>query len=141
MSGACDTFLERLVPIQRRITLGSASGGGLGGGLPSLQAIHSKILAEHPKSADGSKIGVDGPNRSQYIYSSKPKEAAKKLFEKFAQGRKALTLKNGAGYVVHFANGDRVNYRPTSSSDGSPVIDVHIGSQGKLYKIHFLETK
>ena len=113
----------------------------MGGGLPNLQAVHNNILAKYPKSADGSKIGVDGPNRSQYIFSSTPQTAAKQLFEKFAQGRKTTPLKNGSGYVVHFANGDRVNYRPSSSSDVSPVIDVHMGSQGKLYKIHFLETK
>ncbi len=121
--------------------MGSATGGGAGSSLPSLQAVHAKLLAQLPKSSDGSKIGKDGPNRTQYIYSNKPRDAAEELFKKFAQGRKPIPMKNGKGFVVKFANGDRVNYRPTSSSDGSPAVDVHIASQGKLYKIHFLEDK
>jgi len=121
--------------------LGSASGGGVGSALPSLQSVHTKLLAQLPKSGDGSKIGKDGPNRTQYLFSDKPRDTAEQLFNKFAQGRKPLPLKNGKGFVVKFSNGDRVNYRPKSSSDGSPVIDVHIASQGNLYKIHFLEDK
>jgi hypothetical protein len=121
--------------------LGSATGGGAGGALPSLQDVHAALLSQLPKSSDGSKIGKDGPNRTQYLFSEKPRDAAEQLFKKFAQGRKAVPMKNGKGFVVKFANGDRVNFRPTSSSDGSPAIDVHISSQGKLYKIHFLENK
>ena len=121
--------------------MGSATGGGAAASLPSLQKIHGKLLAQLPKSSDGSKIGKDGPNRTQYLYSDRPREAAEQLFNKFAQGRKPLPLKSGNGFVVKFANGDRVNYRPTSSSDGSPAIDIHMASEGKLYKIHFLEDK
>lgn len=121
--------------------MGSGTGGRVGGSLPSLPGIHEKLLAQLPKSNDGKKIGRDGPNRTQYLYSSNPREYAEKIFRQFAQGRKPIPLKNGLGFVVQFANGDRVNYRPKSSSDGSPVLDIHIASLGKLYKIHFIESK
>ncbi len=73
--------------------MGSATGGGAAAILPSLQKIHGKLLAQLPNSSDGSKIGKDGPNRTQYLYSDKPREAAEQLFSKFAQGRKPLPLK------------------------------------------------
>jgi len=142
MSVACLSILHKgTFPHRERLNLGSATGGGSGGTLPSLQDVHSTLLAQFPKSSDGSKIGKDGPNRTQYLYSDKPRDAAELLFKKFAQGRKPIPMKNGKGFVIKFANGDRVNFRPTSSSDGSPAIDVHISSQGNLYKIHFLENK
>lgn len=41
------------------------------------------------------------------------------------------------GYVRELADGSHVTLRATSSSDGSPAVDLNISSEGHIRKIHF----
>ena len=121
--------------------MGGGQGGGLGGGLEDLNEIHAKLLKQYQTSADGKRIGVSSKNRTQHILSVNPEKAAQEMFKKFAGKSEIKKLNTGKGYYVLFKGKSRVNYRPKSSSDGSPSIDIHFADTHTTYKIHFLPNK
>jgi len=121
--------------------MGGGQGGDLVSGPANLNEVHSKILKEYETSADGKRIGVDSKNRTQYVYSANPEKEAKAMFNKFAQTSQVKKLSNGKGFFVLFKGKSRVNFRPKSSSDGSPSIDIHFADTKTTYKIHFLPNK
>ena len=65
------------------------------------------------------------------------KKAAKKFFKEMTKGYKMSRKIGNGGTVRTMPDGGSVTYRPTSSSDGSPVVEFHNGSYFKEQKIHF----
>ena len=66
--------------------------------------------------------------------------------DKIGYGGIEKPLKGGKGYTTKMEDGTILTYRPISSSDGSPAVEINIkgsDSHGKLksQKIHFTEAK
>ena len=63
------------------------------------------------------------------------KESAKKFFNKLSKGYiSEETISKGKG----MPNGDTLTYRPVSSSDGSPAVEINSKPFG-YQKIHFIK--
>jgi len=66
---------------------------------------------------------------------------AKKFYRKLSTGGQQSPLTNGRGTKADFDDGSRVVFRPVSSSDGSPAVDITVvGRHGDQYKIDFQKT-
>lgn len=72
--------------------------------------------------------------------SSDPVTAGNEFFDKLSFGGKVKDLKNGKGKMSTFPDTSTVVFRPVSSSDGSPAMDIVVkGPSGLDYKIHFVK--
>ena len=47
-------------------------------------------------------------------------------------------MNNDSALYCFLDDGVRINFRPYSSSPGSPAVDIHIYSVDKIQKIHFV---
>lgn len=85
-------------------------------------------------------------NYVRIIESENPLSTAKDFYDKIGYGGIEKPLKGGKGYTTKMEDGTILTYRPISSSDGSPAVEINIkgsDSHGKLksQKIHFTEAK
>lgn len=119
-------------------------GGGTGGGYsttPSnLSSNIQDLAAKYPLNSEG-KFGKPGQgNNVQQVASSNPIATGNNFFDKLSTGGKVKDLKNGKGKMATFPDASTVVFRPVSSSDGSPALDIVIkGPSGLDYKIHFVK--
>ncbi len=77
------------------------------------------------------------------IYSDNPIRDAKLLYQTLGRGGETRQMENGAGVMRWFSNDILVKYRPTKSSDGTPVIEIVVESTGSrlapFQKIQFMK--
>lgn len=66
------------------------------------------------------------------------RKQAMDFFEKISNGAKIGTMNNESALYCHLNDGVRINFRPYSSSPGSPAVDIHIVQVDKIQKIHFV---
>lgn len=72
--------------------------------------------------------------------SSDPVTTGNEFFDKLSFGGKVKDLKNGKGKMSTFPDTSTVVFRPVSSSDGSPAMDIVVqGLSGLDYKIPFVK--
>ncbi|TCS75532.1 hypothetical protein [Effusibacillus lacus] len=64
--------------------------------------------------------------------------AAQDLMKELTQGATKIEQK-GNVTIAHMPDGQRVVYRPISSSDGTPVVEIHGKGAIKEQKIHFVD--
>lgn len=84
-----------------------------------------------------------GRNFTRNIISDNPQETAKDFFDKAAYGGIAKDMGNGKGKLAKMKDGTIVSMRETSSSDGSPAVEINIKESSnhgdlKAQKIHFV---
>lgn len=117
--------------------MGHASGGGYSS--PSTLAQNlSKLSKTYPSDKQG-RLGAKGRNKARLISTHNPSKTAESIYSSLKYGGKESRLPNGKGKLAIFPDGSRVIYRPVSSSDGSPVVEISIsGPNGSSYKIHFI---
>ena len=85
-------------------------------------------------------------NYARIIESSNPLKTSRDFYNKIAYGGEETPLSNGKGTRTSTEDGTIITYRSTSSSDGSPAIDINIEKSTntgglKKQKIHFVEVK
>jgi len=123
--------------------MGAGHGGGYSESPSSGAAFRENIkdlAKKFPLDHDG-RFGKPGRGRAQVVVSGDPAATAKEFYKKLGAGGREQILPNGKGGITWFDDGSRVVYRPVSSSDGSPAVDITItGSDGDQYKIHFQPT-
>lgn len=83
-------------------------------------------------------------NKVRIISSDDPLKTAIDFYDKLCYGGLKEELPSGKGWKVSMADGSIITFRPKSSSDGSPAIDINLKDsnyKGKLksQKIHFTE--
>ena len=107
--------------------------------LPSLQSKYNYN--------DG-YFGVPGHGRDyvRNFISENPEATAKEFYDTAAHGGIEHQMSNGKGMVTKMQDGTIVSYRETSSSDGSPVVEINIRESDdfgnlKYQKIHFVKGK
>lgn len=82
--------------------------------------------------------------RTRHIESKNPIATAKDFYDKLTYGGIENNLDNGKGKKTKMKDGTIVSYRPISSSDGSPVVEINIrksydSGDLKQQKIHFIK--
>ena len=79
-----------------------------------------------------------------HIYSNNIESTAKDFYDKITYGGIETNLPNGKGKKTDMSDGTIITWRNTSSSDGTPAVDINIkyskNSGGvKHQKIHFVK--
>jgi hypothetical protein len=119
-------------------------GGGTGGGYSTppggLSSNVKSLAAKYPLDSEG-KFGQPGRGKgTRQVLVKDPRSTGQEFFEKLSSGAKVKDLKNGKGKIGTFPDGSTVVYRPVSTSDGSPAMDLVIKGPSSLdYKIHFVK--
>ena len=92
--------------------------------------------------------GQSGSRTIRNIVSKDPAATAKDFYDKIAHGgiERPLFKKDGSsnGWETKMADGSIINWRPTSSSDKSPAVDIFVSTKNKnglivTQKIHFIK--
>lgn len=107
-------------------------------------------LTEHYSLSNGyfGSKGNSNDNSIRHISSEDPSATAQSFYDSIAHGgyERYIYDKNGnvKGAVTKLSDGTMITWRETSSSDGSPAIDINIdgsnSSSGiKTQKIHFVK--
>ena len=121
-------------------------GGGAGpsaGASRDLSGNIRRLAQEFPVSSAGyfGTPGLSGSNRIRNIVSSDPDNTASRFFSIAGRGGSVTTHKKGNVTVASFGGRFRVVYRGSSTSDGSPVVEIYSrnlpGKHPAYQKIHF----
>lgn len=106
------------------------------------EATYSRNVVDtafHYEINDNGLFGKRGEGRYvRIIESEDPMGSAMDFFEKISNGAKIGTMNNESALYCHLNDGVRINFRPYSSSPGSPAVDIHIVQMDKIQKIHFV---
>lgn len=118
-------------------TYGSSPNHNFADNLPSLTKLF-------PLSTGG-YFGVKGGGKTSVrrIESTTPIATAKEFFRRATNGGESIRYRPNGAIVVKLKDGTQITYRMTSSSDGSPAVDINITCPGRVkrQKIHFVRTK
>ena len=84
-----------------------------------------------------------GREHTRDNYSENPLETAQEFYDKLTYGGIESEFTNGKGLKTRMADGTIVSFRETSTSDGSPVVEINIQKSSnygdlKQQKIHFV---
>lgn len=96
----------------------------------------SGLQAEFPQFPDGMSWRSSKGKRIATIASDDPVGLATR-FAGLASTGYASEAKLPNGYVRQLSDGSSITLRLTSSSDGSPAVDLNIFREGHIRKIHF----
>ena len=120
-------------------------GTGFKGNSPTYRTIGENI-SDVSKNYNFSKgyFGENSPHGKEptrNISSDDALKTAKDFYHKASAGGEETQMNNGKGVTAKFPDGSRVSFRETSSSDGSPAVEVTITHPGtaKTQKIHFVK--
>jgi hypothetical protein len=121
-------------------------GGGRGGGYErdngsQLERNIRGLESRFPRSKSG-YFGEPGASRDvRRIRSKNPRKAAENFFRSARRGSEKVEKIKPGVQRAKFRDGSHVVYRKSSSSDGSPVVEIITrNSRGlKRQKIHFIE--
>jgi hypothetical protein len=123
-------------------------GGGSGNGPASRDSLHNnfqKARDQFPTSPGGYFGTGKSGGKTRQIHSSEPLKTAEKMFKMLSKGGKVAKLPKPGAVTAVFRDGSRVNFRPTSGSDGSPVIEIAFPKPASgvpaTQKIHFVKVK
>lgn len=104
-----------------------------------------KVTGRFPLNDQG-RFGVKGASKDpniRRIHSASPARDARHFYDTLGEGGVTSKMKNGKGWIRRFQDGTHISYRPTKSSDGTPVIEITVTSPGSklapYQKIHFME--
>lgn len=100
--------------------------------------MEANIAKLHSKFGIDSKgrLGVSSKSNVNVIVSKDPLGEATKTWRILSQGGRIQPIPGKSGFVATFKQGEAVTFRPTSSSDGSPAVDINTSKD--RYRIHFI---
>lgn len=98
---------------------------------------------DYPVSPSGYLGNGPRNNKVTQHMSPRPAASARDVFRKLSKGGSMVPMNNGKGWTTRFPDGSRVVLRLSSSSDGTPTIDI-FGSRldssiPPRQKVHFME--
>lgn len=123
-------------------------GTGFKGNSTYYRSIGQNILPASSKFPyHNGRFGENSPstgNHTRNIRSSDPLQTAQDFYDTIAYGGKESSYDNGARKITQMADGTIITWRKTSTSDGSPVVEINIRGSNhtggvKAQKIHFEE--
>ena len=122
----------------------------MGTGYKGNSPTHRSILENLPtlksdyKYSDGYffEKGL-GREHTRDSFSNNPLKTAKDFYDKLTYGGIETEFENGKGLKTRMADGTIASFRETSTSDGSPVVEINIQKSNnhgdlKQQKIHFV---
>lgn len=85
-------------------------------------------------------------NKVRHIASDNPLETAQDFYDRLAYGGKEDIYEKEKMKITRMADGTVITYRETSTSDGSPVVEINIDKSSdsggvKNQKIHFIKEE
>lgn len=105
-------------------------------------------LIERFPTNDQGRFGIQGQSRDKnirHVLGDNPKMDAQFFFNTLGRGGQTRKMRNGRGWMKWFEGGTHVSYRPSFSSDGSPVVEITVISAdpriAPYQKIHFMKGK
>lgn len=122
----------------------------MGAGYKGGSTIHMSILENlnNLKSEYNYKDGYFfekglGREHTRENYSQNPLKTAKDFYDKLTYGGIETEFGSGKGLMTRMADGTIVSFRKTSTSDGSPVVEINVQKSNnhgdlKQQKIHFV---
>lgn len=128
--------------------MGGGGGGGMfsgtkGNSVTSFSDNLPNLTSKYPLTSTGyfGVKGQSGDSSIRNICSSNPRHDAKTFYSVASKGGQESPLPNGKGVMSKMSGGTRIVYRPISSSDGSPAVEITIIGPGnaKTQKIHFVK--
>lgn len=109
----------------------------------SVRENFARLGKKYPLSSEGYIGNGRQKDTVTQHHSKDPMASAKEVFAKLSKGGERVPLDNGKGTSSVFPDGSRVVFRPRSSSDGSPTVEVFSSSPGTSIpdrqKIHFMK--
>lgn len=69
-------------------------------------------------------FGTEAGKHVRHIMGSDPLETMRDFILRATIGAKITPMKNGKGFIARFSDGFEIDYRETSSSDGTPSITI-----------------
>jgi len=106
------------------------------------EATYSRNVVDtalHYEMDDNGLFGKPGKGRDvRVIESYDPMGTAMDFFEKISEGAKIKTMNDDSALYCFLNDGVRINFRPYSSTPGSPAVDINIKLVDKIQKIHFV---
>jgi len=122
---------------------GGSRGGPNGAGAEILRNIE-RLKQEFPTTRGGYFGSRSTSTNRRNIASADPLATARKFFELISRGGQRTTEHKPGVTRVRFPDGSNITYRPVSSSDGSPVVDINLkilqDKIARYQKIHFTEA-
>ena len=109
---------------------------GGGGGDQSMAGLN------RVPSIDSGYFGTPGQHGSSRVrHMPGGNSAAQEFYDDITHGYINETPIENGGFVRALPDGTTITYRPTSTSDGTPVVDINNGSIYKSQKIHFINEE
>ncbi len=124
-------------------------GTGFKGGTTSYRSIgqNIKVTASKYNYSNG-RFGTNSPstgNKTRNIASNDPVATANDFYSKIAHGGSEKKYNNNFK-ITQMSDGSVITYRKTSTSDGTPVVEINISRSSdtggiKEQKIHFTKDE
>ena len=109
---------------------------------PEEGATYSRNMVDtalHYEMDEKGLFGKPGSGRNvRVIESDDPMGTAMDFFSKISEGAKTDIMNGGSALFCNLNDGVRINFRPYSSTPGSPAVDIHMEMPDRWQKIHFI---
>ena len=103
-------------------------GAGKGGNFDKFSKFadnFADLLKKYGPLSPTGFFGEKSKDTVRHIFSSNPLETAIDFFDRLKKGALIKPLENGKGWKAEFSDGFHAVYRKTSSSDGTPVVEIY----------------
>jgi hypothetical protein len=106
---------------------------------PTTPEVTQEPQNQSPQPNENGYFGVKGQSSSSSVRNiSGGNLAAQDFFDNITNGYISERSITGGGIVRTMPDGTNITYRPSSSSDGTPAVDINGGSTYIQQKIHFV---
>lgn len=105
----------------------------------SIDGNYLKVQDKYPLRAGGNLGERTGKAGLNNWYSDNPMRDAMELFSDLSNGGITEYSGNNHGIITTFENKSNVMFRPYTSTEGSPAVDIRVSNPGMIrgQKIHF----
>ena len=106
----------------------------------NIMVVSSKFKYKNGRFGDNSP---SSGNITRNIKSKNPLQTAQEFYNAISFGGKETSYKHGKVKTTQMADGSIISFRTTSTSDGTPVVEINITCSShsaglKQQKIHFI---
>lgn len=109
----------------------------------SIDGNYLKVQAKYPLRTGGNLGEGTGKAGFNNWYSDNPIQDAMEMFSDLSNGGSTVYSGNEHGIIATFGDKSNVMFRPYTSTEGSPAVDIRITNPGMVrgQKIHFILSR
>jgi hypothetical protein len=134
---------RKTMDIFKGANLQNSKSGGLGGRNTIRDNLHEMMQIVPLKRTGyfGEKSLKKKSHKVRVVICSDPSRTAYDFQSKAIKGFSSMKIIEGKGYVAKLRDGTTITYRKTSTSDGTPVVELTIKGLKRVkdQKIHFIK--